>query len=132
MNCGGIASTMTPVAMIAAYVPAGMSENPAGGVRPRTIADTAEAMPTQAITGRPGIRIGRNAMVGAGAVVTKDVPANAIVVGNPARIVGYAGATKVEPVEQSVHEPATLAGGARLVPVSTIVFTFRATASSSA
>jgi len=37
----------------------------------------------------PGLRIGRSAMVGAGAVVTKDVPANAIVVGNPARIVGY-------------------------------------------
>lgn len=38
----------------------------------------------------PGIKIGQNAMVGAGAVVTHDVPANAIVVGNPARIVGYA------------------------------------------
>lgn len=38
----------------------------------------------------PGIRIGRNAMVGAGAVVTRSVPANAIVVGNPARIIGYA------------------------------------------
>lgn len=38
----------------------------------------------------PGIRIGRRAMVGAGAVVTKDVPPFAIVVGNPARIVGYA------------------------------------------
>lgn len=38
----------------------------------------------------PGISIGRGAMVGAGAVVTKDVPANAVVVGNPARIVGYA------------------------------------------
>lgn len=37
----------------------------------------------------PGIRIGRNAMVGAGAVVTRDVPAFAIVVGNPARITGY-------------------------------------------
>jgi acetyltransferase-like isoleucine patch superfamily enzyme/dTDP-4-dehydrorhamnose 3,5-epimerase-like enzyme len=37
----------------------------------------------------PGVRIGRDAMVGAGAVVTKDVPPNAVVVGNPARIVGY-------------------------------------------
>lgn len=37
----------------------------------------------------PGLKIGRNAMVGAGAVVTRSVPANAIVIGNPARIVGY-------------------------------------------
>jgi acetyltransferase-like isoleucine patch superfamily enzyme len=37
----------------------------------------------------PGIRIGRNALIGAGAVVTKDVPENAIVVGNPAIIKGY-------------------------------------------
>ena len=37
----------------------------------------------------PGIRIGRGAMIGAGAVITRSVPANAIVVGNPARIVGY-------------------------------------------
>ncbi|SHN54185.1 acyltransferase [Desulfovibrio litoralis] len=33
----------------------------------------------------PGIVIGENAMVGAGAVVTKNVPANTTVVGNPAR-----------------------------------------------
>lgn len=38
----------------------------------------------------PGIRVGRRAMIGAGAVVTKNVPPYAIVVGNPARIVGYA------------------------------------------
>ena len=38
----------------------------------------------------PGIVIGKDAMVGAGAVVTHSVPANAIVVGNPARIIGYA------------------------------------------
>lgn len=34
----------------------------------------------------PGIRIGAGAMVGAGAVVTTDVPAGAIVIGNPARV----------------------------------------------
>lgn len=36
-----------------------------------------------------GITIGRGAMVGAGAVVTRSVPPNAVVVGNPARITGY-------------------------------------------
>jgi acetyltransferase-like isoleucine patch superfamily enzyme len=38
----------------------------------------------------PGLRIGARAMIGAGSVVTHDVPARAIVSGNPARIVGYA------------------------------------------
>ena len=36
----------------------------------------------------PGVTIGANALVGAGSVVTKDVPDRAIVVGNPARVVG--------------------------------------------
>ena len=40
----------------------------------------------------PGLHIGVEAMVGAGAVVTRDVPARAIVSGNPARIVGYVNA----------------------------------------
>jgi UDP-2-acetamido-3-amino-2,3-dideoxy-glucuronate N-acetyltransferase len=35
----------------------------------------------------PGITIGKNSMVGAGAVVTKNVPDNVLVVGNPAKIV---------------------------------------------
>ncbi len=34
----------------------------------------------------PGVEIGEEAFVGAGAVVTKDVPARALVVGNPARV----------------------------------------------
>jgi acetyltransferase-like isoleucine patch superfamily enzyme len=33
--------------------------------------------------------IGENAIVGAGSVVTKDVPANAIVAGNPAKLFRY-------------------------------------------
>lgn len=37
----------------------------------------------------PGICVGEEAMVGAGAVVTKDVPPRALVVGNPARIIRY-------------------------------------------
>lgn len=35
----------------------------------------------------PGITIGENSMIGAGAVVTKDVPEFAVVVGNPAEII---------------------------------------------
>ena len=35
----------------------------------------------------PGVTIGERAMVGAGAVVTKDVPDYAIVVGNPAKVI---------------------------------------------
>jgi UDP-2-acetamido-3-amino-2,3-dideoxy-glucuronate N-acetyltransferase len=38
---------------------------------------------------RCGITIGEWAMIGAGSVVTKDVPANALVVGNPARQIGW-------------------------------------------
>ena len=43
----------------------------------------------------PGLTIGEKALVGAGAVVTSDVPPLAIVAGNPARIVGYDGAGSV-------------------------------------
>ena len=35
-----------------------------------------------------GITIGENSIIGAGSVVTKDVPSNSIVVGNPAKVIG--------------------------------------------
>ena len=35
----------------------------------------------------PGVSIGANAVVGAGAVVTRDIPANVLAVGNPARVI---------------------------------------------
>jgi UDP-2-acetamido-3-amino-2,3-dideoxy-glucuronate N-acetyltransferase len=54
----------------------------------------------------PGIRIGRNAMVGAGAVVTRSVPPNAIVVGNPARIVGYVDAAPQVVEDAAAPRPA--------------------------
>jgi UDP-2-acetamido-3-amino-2,3-dideoxy-glucuronate N-acetyltransferase len=36
-----------------------------------------------------GITIGENALIGAGAMVTKDVPSHAVVAGNPAKIIKY-------------------------------------------
>ncbi len=40
------------------------------------------------VTLLPGVVIGEECLVGAGSVVTKDVPARSVVVGNPARVVG--------------------------------------------
>lgn len=62
-----------------------------------------------------GVEIGVKAMVGAGAVVTRSVPPNAIVVGNPARISGYVEtlapeAASPEPSVASVNEGITHIG----------------------
>ena len=35
----------------------------------------------------PGVTIGANTVIGAGSVVTKDIPANVVAVGNPCRVV---------------------------------------------
>ncbi len=47
-----------------------------------------------------GITIGNNAKIGAGSVVIKDVPDNAVVVGNPAKIIKYLDGTPVENAKQ--------------------------------
>lgn len=63
------------------------SKHPEHGVMQTTIKAGASVGANATIL--PGVTIGEGAMIGAGAVVTKSVPANAIVVGNPARIDGY-------------------------------------------
>jgi UDP-2-acetamido-3-amino-2,3-dideoxy-glucuronate N-acetyltransferase len=74
----------------------------------------------------PGIQIGRLAMVGAGSVVTRNVPPFAVVAGNPARIVRYVedaqrtGAAVVQPsleemVDSALMETAIKVEGVRLI-----------------
>lgn len=72
----------------------------------------------------PGITIGKRAMVGAGAVVTRDVPPNAIVVGNPARISGYVDSIRnAKPPRHGVQpqESSACIAGARAVRLPLIV-----------
>jgi UDP-2-acetamido-3-amino-2,3-dideoxy-glucuronate N-acetyltransferase len=63
---------------------------------PRTVVRAGASIGANA-TILPGLEIGQGAMVGAGAVVTRSVPPHAIVVGNPARIIGYTETPGVEP-----------------------------------
>lgn len=48
------------------------------------------------VTILPGVTVGENAVVGAGSVVTKDVPDNAVVAGNPARLIRYLDAERLD------------------------------------
>jgi acetyltransferase-like isoleucine patch superfamily enzyme len=49
----------------------------------------------------PGVEIGENAVVGAGAVVVHDVPAGAVVVGNPARVINDVSKLPYSPAHRS-------------------------------
>lgn len=68
----------------------------------------------------PGITIGINAMIGAGAVVMMDVPPNAIVFGNPARIEGYT--STLEPILRVNEEAAFDSGLIREINVNGVRF----------
>lgn len=53
----------------------------------------------------PGLTIGQHAMVGAGSIVTKDVPPRSVVVGHPARIKGYVDTTSADTIATSSADP---------------------------
>jgi acetyltransferase-like isoleucine patch superfamily enzyme len=72
----------------------------------------------------PGIQIGTHAMIAAGAVVTRDVPAYAIVAGNPARIRGYVSTTDSKAIQSQpdTAEPGVLSvSKAKVVKLPRIV-----------
>lgn len=88
---------------------------------PRTVVGRGASIGANA-TILPGITIGENAMVGAGAVVTHSVPADAVVVGNPARIIRYVEPREAKPAsgQAGVSNPAVRVSGVQLIHSPTI------------
>jgi len=74
----------------------------------------------------PGVVIGRKSMIAAGAVVTRSVPPNAVVVGNPAKIVGYTDTVRTdastgETAKTEVGSTATRVAGVNLHQMPRVV-----------
>ena len=59
--------------------------NSEDGIRTPTFGNNVSIMANAVVFGN--IKIGNNVVIGAGSIVTKDVPDNCTVVGNPARII---------------------------------------------
>ena len=82
-----LSATVSPLSMIGTREQRAPSENsrprPIGIAKARLSSEAPRSVPAQRCLG--GITVGENAIVGAGSVVTKDVPPNTIVAGNPAR-----------------------------------------------
>jgi maltose O-acetyltransferase len=84
------------------------AHNTADVSRPMTEQGTAEDRPIvveddvwfgAAVIVLPGVRVGHGSVIGAGSIVTKDVPPFACVAGSPARILKYRDAAKIPPVQ---------------------------------
>ena len=70
-----------------------------------------------------GTSVGEYAMIGAGSVITKDVPAHALVIGNPGRIVGFVGKMgkkliKIENTKEAVIMKCPESGEVVSIPIS--------------
>jgi UDP-2-acetamido-3-amino-2,3-dideoxy-glucuronate N-acetyltransferase len=75
-----------------------------------------------------GIMIGQYAMVGAGAVVTNNVPPHAIVMGNPARITGYDHTISIKDrgiapnaMQEATHEIPCSISGVKVIEFSQVI-----------
>lgn len=89
-----------------AVTPGGRLKSPDDWELGRTVVRTGAALGANAVI-VTGVEIGRWAMVGSGSVVTKDVADHALVVGNPARVVGYVSASGARHDTQEAARAAT-------------------------
>lgn len=67
------------------------------------------------VTLLPGVKVGRGANIGAGSVCTRSVPPYAVVMGNPAKVVGF-----VFSPDEIVEHEAALYPEAERIPISTL------------